>query len=172
VNVRPRTAGDLGACERLAREVHRADGYPPRRAGDLHGFVAAAGALGAWVAESHGDVVGHVALQPRSSPAVMALAGGATGLPAERLAVVARLLVAPAHRGVGIGGALLACATAASVGHDRRPILDVAVHFDAAIRLYERAGWTCAGRVTVTFAGEEPLDELVYVGPAVSSNLA
>ena len=167
MDLRPRTDGDLDACERLARAVHRADGYPPRRAGDLRRFVSAPGALGAWVAESDGgEVVGHVALQPTSSAAVMTLAADATGLPADRLAVVARLFVAPAHRGAGIGRVLFACATAASLGLNRRPILDVAAHFDAAIRLYARAGWTCAGRVTVTFSGEQPLDELVYVGPA------
>ncbi len=146
--------------------MHRADGYPPRCAGDLRHFVSAPGALGAWVAESDGDVVGHVALQPRSSDAVMTLAGDATGRPPDQLAVVARLFVAPAHRGAGIGGALLARAAEASLDLGRRPILDVAAHFDVAIRLYERAGWTCAGRVRVPFADEDPLDELVYLGPA------
>jgi hypothetical protein len=41
----------------------------------------------------------------------------------------------------------------------------VGTHLDDAIRLYERAGWICAGQVTVDFHNEPPLEELVYVLP-------
>ena len=56
---------------------------------------------------------------------------------------------------------------AAQAAHDRArwPILEVATHFDAAIALYERAGWTRAGRVNVHFRDAEPLAEYVYIGP-------
>jgi len=97
----------------------------------------------------------------------MALACDATGRSPEQLCVVARLLVSPADRRKGLGGSLPPRATAAEAGLGRGlwPILDVAAHFGAAIGLYENAGWICAGRVTVPFPDEEPLDELVYVGP-------
>ena len=165
VELRPRTDDDLDACELLAREVHDVDGYPPRFADDLRHFVSASGALAAWVAAWDGAIVGHVALQPTSSPAVMALAGEATGRASDRLGVVARLLVAPAHRRKGLGGALLDVAAQAAHERGRWPILDVATHFDAAIGLYERSGWICAGRVSVAFRDAEPLAEYVYIGP-------
>lgn len=163
MELRARRDEDLGACERLAQAVHEADGYPPRFADDLRRFVAARDAMGAWVAEVAGDIVGQVALQPRSSAEVMALAGNATGWEPDRLCVVARLLVSPAARGKGVGRFLLATASEAGRSLGLWPILDVATQFEAAIRLYEASGWVCAGRVTVRFAGAEPLDELVYV---------
>jgi len=165
VELRARTNDDLDACELLACEVHDVDGYPPRFADDLRRFVSASGALAAWVAVSDGAIVGHVALQPTSSPAVMVLAGEATGRAPARLGVVARLLVAPAYRRKGLGGALLGLAAQAAHDRGRWPVLDVATHFHAAIGLYERAGWVRAGRVEVRFRDAEPLAEYVYIGP-------
>lgn len=166
MKLRARNEDDLDACELLARTVHTVDGYPPRFADDLRLFVAAQGALGAWVAESDRVIVGHVALQSRSSQTVMALASEATGWPPDRLCVVTRLFVSPSERRRGIGGSLLEQAAEAGLARGLRPILDVATHFQTAIRLYEQAGWTCAGQVTVRFDGEEALEELVYLGPA------
>ena len=165
VELRPRTDDDLDACELMAREVHDVDGYPPRFADDLRRFVSVPGALAAWVAEWDGAIVGHVALQRTSSPEVMVLAGEATGRAPEGLGVVARLLVAPAHRRKGLGGTLLGLAAQAAHDWGRWPVLDVATHFDAAIGLYERAGWIRAGRVDVHFPDAEPLAEYVYIGP-------
>ena len=165
MELRVRREGDLDACEHLARVVHAADGYPPRCADDLRVFVSAADALGAWVAESENGIVGHVALMPRSSRVVMGVGSAATGRPPEQLCVVARLFISPTDRNAGIGSSLLALASNAGLARGLRPILDVATHLDNAIRLYERAGWMCAGQVTVDFHNEAPLEELVYVGP-------
>jgi GNAT superfamily N-acetyltransferase len=165
VELRARRDDDLDECERLARAVLEADGYPPRCADDLRGFISTPDALGAWVAECDGGIVGHVALHPRGSPEVMARAADATGRSPEQLCVVARLFVSPSHRGKGLGRSLLAGAAEAGRTRGLWPILDVAAHFATAIRLYEGAGWTCAGRVSAAFPGEEPLDELVYVAP-------
>ena len=149
VKLRARNEDDINACELLAHRVHAVDGYPPRFADDLRHFVAAPGALGAWVAELDRVIVGHVALQSKSSRSVMALASEATGWPPDRLCVVTRLFVSPAERRSGIGRSLLGQAAEAGLARGLRPILDVAVHFETAIRLYERAGWTSAGQVTV-----------------------
>lgn len=165
MELRVRSESDLDACEKLAHVVHAADGYPPRCADDLGLYVSAPGALDAWVAESETGIVGHVALLRRSSRAVMALASAATGRPPEQLCVVARLLVSPTERKAGIGNSLLAHAADAGLARGLRPILDVAADLDNAIRLYERAGWTCAGQVAVDFPNEVPLEELVYIGP-------
>jgi GNAT superfamily N-acetyltransferase len=169
VELRVRRESDLDACERLAEVVHAADGYPPRCADDLRVFVSAPDALGAWVAQSAKGVVGHVALQPKSSPEVMALGSVATGRPPEQLCVVARLFVSPTERKSGIGSSLLALAAGAGLERGLWPLLDVAAHLDDAVRVYERGGWVCAGRVTVDFQNEAPLEELVCIGPAPRS---
>lgn len=161
-----RREDDLDDCERLARAVYGADGYPPRCADDLRVFVSTPDALGAWVAESDRGIVGHVALQSRSSPAVVALACEATDRPPDQLCVVGRLFVVPSRRREGIGSSLLATAADAGLARGLWPILDVAAHFVGAIRLYEKAGWTRVGRVTVAFPDDEPPEEMVYVGPA------
>lgn len=165
VLVRRRTDDDLDACEALAREVHRVDGYPPHLPGDdVRNFMLSP-AIDAWVAEVGGRVAGHVALNERSTANVMALASRATGRPEEGLAVVARLAVAPACRRQGAGRALLATATDASLALGRWPVLDVVTQFAGAIALYERCGWRRAGEVTLDL-DDVSLRELVFIGPS------
>ena len=79
--------------------------------------------------------------------------------------MVARVLVSPTARRIGVGHALLD--TAVDGAHERGqvPILEVAVHFDAAIGLYESCGWDRIGEVTIQFAEEPSLQRYVYVGP-------
>jgi len=166
MEVRERTETDLDGLVQIAGVVHDVDGYPLYLPGDLRTFLASADATHAWVAEMDGEVVGHVALHHRSSCAVMALASEAAGRPPERLGVIARLLVAPPARGKGIGRCLLRTATDAARGQGLYPVLDVAVHHAAAIKLYEASGWERAGRVTVTFGHGGALDEYVYLGPS------
>jgi GNAT superfamily N-acetyltransferase len=156
---------DLGSIDELAQIVHANDNYPVYLPGDLRSFIFVPDPIGAWVAGRAGIVVGHVALHWRSSNAVMALAEEATGLPAARLAVVARLLVAPTERRAGIGRLLLGAAAGRAAQLGLWPILDVVAESEAPIRLYEKAGWTCVGKVTVTFGRSGPIDELVFLGP-------
>lgn len=167
MEVRARADTDLLACERLAEVVHANDGYPVYLPGDLRSFLVAPQALAAWVAVHGGEVVGHVALHNGSSRAVIDLAVEATGLPAPRLGVVARLLVSPRVRRAGIGRSLLDVAAGHAARLGLQPILDVVDLHEAAIRLYENNGWTCIGRVTVTFGRGVPIDELVYLGPGI-----
>jgi GNAT superfamily N-acetyltransferase len=161
--VRPRTDDDLDALQRVAEAVQEVDGYPPYLPGELRDFVTNH-AIAAWVVEVDGDVAGHVALHRHSSGPVMALAAEATGRPAEDLGVVARLLVHPDVRRRGAGRALLGAAAGGAGERGWWPVLDVGVRFAGAIALYERCGWTRAGRVTVTFS-DFTFEEFVYVAP-------
>jgi GNAT superfamily N-acetyltransferase len=166
VQIRERTEADVDAIDELAKVVHANDNYPVYLGGDLHTFIFVPDALAAWVADRAGIVVGQVVLRPRSSDAVMALAEEATGLPAARLAVVARLLVSPTERRAGIGQLLLGAAADRAAQLGLWPILDVVAESEAPIRLYEKAGWTSVGKVTVTFGQSGPIEEFVFLGPA------
>ncbi|HTT87125.1 MAG TPA: GNAT family N-acetyltransferase [Acidimicrobiales bacterium] len=166
--VRPRTGADLAACIETARVVHRRDGYPVRLPTDLLGFLASPDAHGAWVAVPAGcgdAVLGHVALHRRGTAPVMALASEALGLAVDRLAVIARLFVAPVARRRGVARTLLDTATGEAHARGLWPVLDVAVGLGDAVRLYESSGWRRAGDLTVSFAAGWSLDEHVYLGP-------
>lgn len=164
VHIRSRAASDLDACEALASAVRALDGYPPHLPHELRSFISTSDAFEAWVAEEDEQVLGHVSLHRTSSDEVMALACKVLGARLDALGVVARLFVAPARRGQGIGGDLLMRATAGALARGLSPILDVATHFKPAIALYEKHGWVRIGQVKVAFR-KRHLNEFVYVGP-------
>jgi GNAT superfamily N-acetyltransferase len=163
--VRPRIDADVDALVEIARVVHQRDGYPVYLPTDLRAFLASPSALGAWVAEHGGAIVGHVALHPRSFEGAMEVATAALQVSAERLAVVARLVVAPTARRDGVGRRLLETATAEAHTRKLWPILDVGVGLTGAIRFYEASGWTCVGEAVFRGPNDFVVDELVYVGP-------
>jgi GNAT superfamily N-acetyltransferase len=96
---------------------------------------------------------------------VVALAISATGVDASELGVVARLLVVPAARRMGGGSLLLGAACAGARDLGLTPILDVVTRFHGAIALYEGAGWTQLGEVSVDLPDGTNVDEFVYLAP-------
>jgi GNAT superfamily N-acetyltransferase len=165
MKVRERTDADLDTCVAIAHAVHELDGYPPYLPTDLRAFLAPNDAYAAWVVERGGEIVGHVALHRQASEAVMVLAGAAAEEPVDRLAVVARLFVAPPARRHGVGRLLLDVAARDATGRGLWPVLEVATQLREAIRLYEARGWIRAGELTLGFDDGSSLDEFVYVGP-------
>jgi GNAT superfamily N-acetyltransferase len=165
VVVRRRVDADVRELVRIAARVQEFDGYPGRRPRDLQSFLYAADALSAWVAEYDGAVAGHVAIHRSSLPVVMTQAADALGRDASELGVVARLIVDPTRRRVGIGRALLETAAAGARQHGLHPILDVATQYEAAIALYGSCGWRNVGEVTMVFADGFHLQSFVLVAP-------
>lgn len=165
VIVRPRTDDDVDACVRMATIIRDHDGYPTRRPLDLREFLTSPDALGAWVAEREGQVVGHVALHRHSTPEVLAMASRALVRPVDQLGVVARLLVSPDTRRENVGRTLLNKASGEASRRDLWPILDVVTTFEAAVNLYESCGWVRVGQVTFRFHEGGSVEEFVYVGP-------
>lgn len=164
--MRPRTTDDLPGLGRLAEAVWRTDRYPTYRPADLdlvQDFLVSNDAIEAWVAESDGQLVGHVALHNTSSPDVMEVARQRTGRTDDQLAVVARLLVSPHTRSRGLGTALLNAATTEARSLGRLAILDVVTTYTAAIRLYEASGWQRIGTVDFPLPGGQSVPEHVYV---------
>jgi GNAT superfamily N-acetyltransferase len=173
--IRARREADLLACADLVREVHSTDRYPRFPPADIARFLNPPDAFGCWVADLNGEVAGHVALVARGLPAAMELAASALGRPPDQLAVVARLFVSPRARGQGTGRLLLDAATADARSRGLHPVLDVDTELSGAIALYESAGWTRAGQITVRWTSAEQnavrqtvehvLTEYVYLGP-------
>jgi GNAT superfamily N-acetyltransferase len=170
VRIRFREDTDVDRCLDVARAVHTRDGYPPRGPVDVDTFLAPSQELAAWVAERHSEIVGHAALHRAGAALVtVACATRHLGCSADDLAVVARVLVHPNARRTGVARALLDQAVGGAHARGLRPILDVATHFDAAIALYEQAGWKRVGTVTIEFAPLPDLDCHVYAGPCPPS---
>jgi GNAT superfamily N-acetyltransferase len=157
VLVRPRVDSDVDQVVRLAALVQATDGYPGRPPSDVRTFMFYSDALGA--------IVGHVALHGRSMPVVMARASESLGREAGDLAVVARLIVDPAARRLGVGRALLGAAADEARRRARHPILDVVTHYAAANALYRSCGWRNVGEVTMVFRDRSELQSYIYVAP-------
>ena len=163
MNIRPRQDRDLDELARIAAEVQELDGYPVSFPLDLRAFVETPEALGTWVAEDErGAVVGHVALNPRSSPPVVARVCEVLGH--DRIGVVARLLVAPAARRQGVAAELLRTAADEARARGLHPVLDVVATFEAPRRLYRREGWRDVGTVLAVYDGFS-VEEAVYLAP-------
>ncbi len=165
MEIRRRTPADLDRCVAIAERTKRLDDYPKLDGVDLRAFLVRTDALGAWVADVDGAVAGHVALHATSTDAVMALATGVTDREPSAFGVVARLLVDPDRRRLGLGRALLDTAAGAARRLGRWPMLDVAVAHETAVVMYDRLGWRRIGTVTSTFFGGQALDEYVYLAP-------
>lgn len=164
MTIRARIDSDLDALVDLSLAVQANDGYPGKHPRDFRSFLAAPDALGSWVAEHDGEIVGHVALHASSLPVVMNLASSTLCRSVDELGVVARLLVSPTTRRAGLGRALLEHAADDARARGLHPILDV-VTDSAAIALYDACGWSNAGEVTMRFSDDFSLQSYVYVAP-------
>lgn len=165
VSIRDRAAGDLEALVAMAERVRSLDGYPVFLGdGGLRRFLTKPSSLGAWVAERDGVVVGQVMLNAETSSPVMQLARQRGH---DRAAFVARLLVDPDARRMGIGARLLEHARHAAIDRGLVPMLDVvtAGSRTPAIALYRSAGWREVGRVEFDVDNGQELEELVFEGP-------
>jgi GNAT superfamily N-acetyltransferase len=97
----------------------------------------------------------------------LAAAQRATGLPAERLAVVSRLFTSSSVRRAGVGRALLRHVTAQATSRGQRGVLDVGQTFSAPVALYESEGWERVEALELHVAENAVLDLWVYVSPEI-----
>lgn len=163
VTIRPLRDDDLVPLEAVARRVKERDNYPVWLPDDdLLRFLTTPVAYAAWVAEVDGAIAGHVALHPRSSRAVMDCARAA-GIEGD-IGVIARLLVNPDHRRLGLAASLLDRCRREAVARGMVPILDVVSTSAGAIALYRGAGWTEIGSVTHHLPDDLTISELVFRG--------
>lgn len=164
--LRERHAGDLDACVELLREIHVRDGYPVRWPADPRAWLHPRNLLAAWVGERDGAIVAHAVLRGADGTAGGEPLSAATGLPVERIALIARLYVAPTARRTGFARRLLDAAADEAAARGLLLALDVVGTHSAPITLYERAGWRRVATVSwaPAIGGEEqPLH--CYVAP-------
>ncbi|MEC4018164.1 GNAT family N-acetyltransferase [Streptomyces sp. H27-D2] len=167
--VRPREQADLAACGRLLGEVHAQDGYPRNRPAEPAGWLSPPALLAAWVAESGGRLVGHVALcrdEGDASARLWAERPGRSGAGPERAGVVSRLFVSPAARGLGVGGLLMAEVARGASARGLHPVLDVLASDAAAAALYERLNWQRLATVEERWGPGETVTVHCYAAPA------
>lgn len=173
VQIRPREQQDLGRLKMIAGAVHATDGYPLYTPDDdFLGLLDTPEAITAWVAVVDGEIIGQISLHSRSSTQVMALAVDQLGVASDQLGVVARLIVDPSSRRVGVAKALLDTAEQDAVDRGLVPILDVVDRFAPAIALYERQGWKRLGTVSINLADDTTINEHVYAAPSRARNAA
>ena len=159
---RLRQEDDLPAAVLALEAVHEADGYPMTWPADAAAWLSPDGVLTAWVVESDPFVAGHVCLVTGDDAAAVA-----AGVPAERVATVSRLFVAPWARRRGLSVVLLDAVTSCASTRGLQLVLDVVDDRGPAVRLYDRLGWRLVDRRPADWTAPDgnrpPL--LVFVAP-------
>jgi ribosomal protein S18 acetylase RimI-like enzyme len=164
--IRPYDDTDLPGTAGALTNVHATDGYPVEGVAHPEAWLRSDDVLASWVAEADGRIVGHVAvMRPRGQDAVT-LWAGQSGDEEQHIAVLARLFVVRDARSQALGERLVRTAMLYARHHDRRLVLDVMVKDTAAIRLYERLGWSRTGQATHPYGNGQRIQAICYVAQA------
>jgi GNAT superfamily N-acetyltransferase len=166
VEIRERDDGDLPECVRALRLVHEADGYPMVWPADPSGWLSPDDQAAAWVAVTGAAAVASGAAEGeeggghRAGP--RAQGGEILGQvllrehPEPDCYELARLFVAPAARGLGLGAALMKRAETWAARRGCRLVLEVvADERSGAIALYEKAGWRRTSTVVADWSAPD-----------------
>lgn len=146
-----RQPADVPACVEALRDSHTVDRYPMAWPADPAAWLTPSRVLRCWVGHAEGEVHGHVALVDSQVGWV----------------AISRLFVRPSSQGRGLAAELLGAALDHALVLGRRVTLDVIEDSTAAIRLYQRLGWTFVEQGPAPFTrpdGTRPT-QLRYVAP-------
>lgn len=140
--VRRRRSKDLAPAARLLRVVHAEGRYPVPWPDSPRAWLDGDDVLDAWVLESQGEMLGHIAVVKVGLDPVTALRWReVTAREPSELAGISRFFVRHKARGKGIGSALLDVAVADIRARGLVPVIDVTSASPDAIRLLESRGW-------------------------------
>ncbi|WP_327314816.1 GNAT family N-acetyltransferase [Streptomyces sp. NBC_01235] len=163
--IRPFEDTDLPGAAAALTEVHATDGYPVEGVALPEAWLRSDDVLASWVAEVERRIVGHVAVMRPHGEDAVCLWAGLSGDDEHRIGVLARLFVVREARQRALGERLVRTAMNYALSHHRRLVLDVMVKDTAAIRLYERLGWTRTGRAEHHYGNGQLIDAICYVAP-------
>ncbi|WP_079126243.1 GNAT family N-acetyltransferase [Streptomyces sp. ERV7] len=163
--IRPRTAHDVAAAGEVLREVFAIDGYPVEGVADPIAWLTPPRLVRAWVATEAASIVGHVSVSEISGDSVPLFPESTERASGEQSAVLERLFVSPAARGKQVGAQLVVAATEYAVETGVRLFLEVLAKDKAAIRLYERLGWTFIGAASHAYGNAERAESRWYRAP-------
>ena len=166
IHVRTRTSADLETCGAILRRVHELDWYPVDGVADTDAWLNPPTLTKAWVATLDQEIVGHVLLtSPTDDDDAARHWEEHSGMPLAAITVLGRLFVDPLARGHDAGSHLMKAALLYATSHRLTAVLDVMEKDEAAIRLYERAGWRPIGEARHTFGTNQSVRALCYVAP-------
>lgn len=166
IHVRNRSVTDLETCGEILRRVHEHDGYPVEGVADTNAWLNPPTLTNAWVAKLDHTVVGHVLLaSPTKDDEAARIWHEHSGIPMATITVFGRLFVDPPGRGHQAGSHLMKAALQYATTFHLTAVLDVMEKDEAAIHLYERAGWRPIGKARHTFGASQSVRALCYVAP-------
>lgn len=164
LTIRHRQDTELAACAAALIDVHGTDGYPVEGVADPRAWLMPDGLIQAWVAVMP-QIVGHVSItEPRGEDVVRIWAEHDEAQD-HPVAILGRLFVIKAARGKTAGEKLTRAAMDEAAQRGLRLVLDVMTKDQAAIRLYERLGWTRIGQATHHYGDNQQADAYCYVSP-------
>lgn len=167
--VRNRVTTDLETCGEILRRVHGHDGYPVEGVADTDAWLNPSTLTHAWVATLDHKIVGHALLAAATKDDEAArIWQEQSGMPMAAITVFGRLFVDPPARGHHAGSRLMRAALQYATTHDRTAVLDVMEKDNAAIHMYERAGWRPIGEARHAFGANQSVRALCYVAPLQS----
>lgn len=166
LTIRPFEDADLPGAASALVEVHKTDGYPVEGVEDPASWLRSDDVIAAWVAESGGKIVGHVAVMKPHGEDAVRMWIEQSGDDEKNVAVLARLFVTREARGRATGEKLMQAATDYARRSHLRLVLDVMTKDRAAMRLYERLGWAKIGEAMHRYGDGQEIDAVCYVAPA------
>ncbi|MFF4449663.1 GNAT family N-acetyltransferase [Streptomyces sp. NPDC001502] len=163
--VRPYQDTDLEGAAAALVAVHATDGYPVEGVADPQAWIRSANVRAAWVGAVDGKIVGHVSVMRPQGEDAVSLWTGQSGDDEQHVAVLARLFVLQEARRRALGAQLMQAATSWAQDQGIRLVLDVMAKDTAAIRLYQRLGWTRIGEATHPYGEGRLMDAICFAAP-------
>lgn len=164
VTIRTRHDTHLDSCIALLDRVHQRDGYPGAVV-NRRLFLQPDTLVQAWVAESNGNVIGHVAVGD-ARPGDIAVDVWRQRHPTESIVTLERLFLDPEYRGIGVAGRLIECTVQWSHDNGYQRLVLFALKKDMkAARMYQRLGWEHFGTDTFHYGHGEQMEALCFSSP-------
>lgn len=165
IEIRAFTDGDLSGVVAALARVHATDGYPVEGVERPETWISSPSVEKAWVAVMQDMVVGHVALMSAESEDANRLWRESSPGDEKEVKALARLFVLREARSRRIGERLVKAVMGFASERGIRLVLDVMLKDAAAIRLYERLGWSRIGLADHHYGGSEVVPAACYVWP-------